>query len=504
MKFDNLFTPCWDGAALFVFGYLIARTIVLTALLYFTQPTLTMDVLEHLAWGQEWKMLYWKHPGLNAWINESINLITSGSHLALSATSPMATSLAMLAIWFLARRMTDEYRAAVAALSLEGVYYFNVAAVEFNHNILLLLACAWLIFAAHKAFFSGGRGAWIFLGVAAAVSLYAKYSAVLFLAALFFWSVYEPAARKQWAGSGPALAFAVFLAITAPQLVALVDLQFSPVQFALERAPDARKWSDHIIYPARFAVVQFGACVLAGALCFWAQRSPGTLPAAAPLPPAERRFIFTITFVPLLLALTVSALAGLKLQSMWGSAMVSFIPLWLLLSQRGELRFQSWKIALFGTAALMAVAIVANNLGTPVFLKKSKRIHYPAAAIVQKTEAEWRARYPNAPLRYIIGNSHIASIISFYSPQRLTAVMYGGDWQKIFWASKEDFIKSGGVVVWIMDRGRGRQEKPPAFAAEYLAKGDAHEFSFAYDAPAQIPPLVLGFIFVPPKDNGGE
>ena len=419
--------------------------------------------------------------------------------MALSATSPVATSLAMLAVWLLARRITDSRRAAVAALSLEGVYYFNAAAAEFSHNVLQLAACAWLFAAAHKAFLGGGgRRAWIFLGAAAAVSLYAKYSSALFLAVLLLWSIAEPAARKQWKTSGPAAAFFVFAVLTLPQIAALAGLDFAPFQYALGRAAGAEHWSGRAVYPARFAAAQLAACALGAGLCFLARGKNGS---AASLPDAERRFIFAAAFGPLLLALAVSILGGVKLRSLWGFSMLTFSPLWLLLQRRGELHFRRWKLALLGTAALAASAIPAINLGKPLFLKKGKRVHYPAAEIAQKTGAEWRARHPGAPLRYAAGETHLAALISFYSPQRPAAVMYGADWEKSFWASEKDFAKSGGVVVWVADDGKRKREKPPAFAAKYLAKGDLREFSFAWDAPGQIPPLKLGFIFVPPKEE---
>ncbi|MBE8158401.1 MAG: glycosyltransferase family 39 protein, partial [Betaproteobacteria bacterium] len=161
----NTFSPP-PNITRFVAGYLIIRTFVWTALLYFTQPALSMDVLEHLAWGREWRLVYAHHPGLPAWINEILNIAASGSHLAFKATAPVAASLAMLAVWLLARRITDAPRAAVATLSLEGVYYFNAALPEFyfNHNSVQLAAVAWLAYAAHRAFMDGGKNAWIFLG----------------------------------------------------------------------------------------------------------------------------------------------------------------------------------------------------------------------------------------------------------------------------------------------------------------------------------------------------
>ena len=260
----------------FVRTWLIIRTLLWTALLVFTQPTLPLDVLEHLAWGREWRLVYSHHPGLPAWINETLNILTGGSHLALSMTTPLATTAAMAGVWCLARRLTDSPRAAAAALSLEGVWYFNITATEFNHNLLQLAICAWLFFLLHRCFVGAPAGdsdaaeqtghkqarrdwqVWALLGAAAALSLWAKYSSVLFLAAAGIWSLVDARAKDKWWTFGPWLALLVFIALTLPQLWALAGLQFAPFQFALDRAAsgDDGRWLDHIVHPLRFGAAQ--------------------------------------------------------------------------------------------------------------------------------------------------------------------------------------------------------------------------------------------------------
>ena len=482
----------------FVAAYFIVRTVILTALFYFTQPSLQMDVLEHLAWGREWRMVYAQHPGLPAWINEAINILTGGSHLALSATSPVATTLAMWAVWTFARRIMDAPRAAIAALSLEGVYYFNAAAAEFSHNVAQLAACAWLFVAAHHAFLGGGKWrAWFALGAIAALSLYAKYSSPLFLAVLLLWSVAEPHAREKWKTAGPAVAFLICIALTLPQIIALANVDFAPLKYAAGRASSEGAWTDHIVYPFRFAAAQLGACVVAGVL-YWCARTKS--PAELSMSDAQRRFILVAAFGPLLLALLVSMFGGIKLRSLWGFAMLTFIPLWLLSQRPRELNWRRWRTGLMATAATVIIAIAAINLGKPLFLEKGKRIHYPGAAIAEKIEGEWRLRHPGSPLHYVVGETHVAALVSFYAPQRPRAVMYDGDWQKSFWASREEFAQTGGAVVYVIEDGRKSRSTLPEFAREYAEQTPPQTFSFAWDAPAEIPPIKIGVIFVPPKE----
>jgi 4-amino-4-deoxy-L-arabinose transferase-like glycosyltransferase len=143
----NNMCQLWHYPNRFVAIYLIARFVIWTVVIWLTQPTLPLDVLEHLAWGKEWRLVYSSHPGLPAWINEAVHITFSGNHLALSAISPFFSCVAIWAVWQLARdTLKNNNTAAIAALSLEGVFYFNISAIEFNHNVAQLTAITLFFF----------------------------------------------------------------------------------------------------------------------------------------------------------------------------------------------------------------------------------------------------------------------------------------------------------------------------------------------------------------------
>ena len=453
----------------FVVAWLALRTIVWTALLFLTQPTLPLDVLEHLAWGREWRLVYAHHPGLPAWINEGLNLATGGSRLALSATAPIASSLGIAAVWLLASRVANPRRAAIAALSLEGAWYFNVAAVEFNHNVLQLTICAWLFLLTHRAFVGGDNGKtggtiWAALGAVAALSLWAKHSSALFLFVSLAWSAWDSRARTQWKTFGPWVALTVFAVLTAPHMLALIDLNFAPAQFALERARDAEKWTHHIAYPLRFGVAQLGAVLPALLLIFLAMgvkaETGGEVSESHKTSDANRAYVFVVAFAPLILALLISAVGGWRFKSMWGAAMVSFIPLWAVLCFASrEVNWRRWRVGAVSVAALAALVAAGINLGAPHWNGRGKRIHYPAEEVAAYVESQWRARHPDSPFRHAAGAKHIASLVSFYAPSRPAAIL-DGDWNDSFWATPSDFAQHGGAIVWVINDGKTK--KPPS------------------------------------------
>ena len=500
-------------AFIFLLCYLAARTVLWTVLLHVTQPTLPMDVLEHLAWGREWKLVYAHHPGLPAWLNEIF--YTVGGVFALSLLAPLCTAVAIGAAYYTARIFVPPQTALVAALSLEGVLYFNVLAVEFNHNIVQLAACAWLVGITARQFLAAPTtilsistlGGWALLGLVAVLTLLAKYSSVLFLLVLLLWSVAMQQPRKHWQTVGPWVAVTVGVLLNIPQLLALTELNFAPLHFALARADGTLGWYAHILYPLRFFVAQAGVFTLAGILCIVALTGgTGKLVTADTTHPQQARFwfLFAAAFGPLILAMCLSLLFGFRLRSMWGTAMLTFVPLWILAVFPRPLNWRRWRTVFIVVAFITPLAVAAIQIGGPYLNQRGKRIHYPSEAIAAKASDLWQVAHPNTPLCYVVGAKHIASLVAFYADARPSAVL-DGDWQKNFWTTPGEFQHYGGIIVWVADDGR-QKSQPPAYVAELGSKvkdGDG-VYSFRWQTKTDLPPLKVGFALVAPQISAQE
>ena len=296
-------------------------------------------MIEQLAWGREWQIVYFKHPPLPAWIVESVAAVSGRWPPALYLVGPLASALSLFAVWRLGRAMLGEQRALLAVLAQEGVVYFTIFTPEFNHNVVLLPLWAALGLAGYRACFEPGSpraacGRWAWFGVLAALGMLGKYTTALLLLPLLLLAVLHPRLRRVWAGPGPWLALAVALLLLLPHLLGLWRIDFAPLLFPFERAPGPSHWYDHIVNPLLFAVAQFGdiaAALLALALLAW--RRPGeplAMPQPAPLPPEQRAYLATITWAPAGLAVAASVVLGLHLKDMWGYPMWCFIGLFLM------------------------------------------------------------------------------------------------------------------------------------------------------------------------------
>ena len=526
-------------------AYLVLRAVVWGVVLYATQPSQPLDVLESLAWGREWRLVYENHPGAPAWVVGALDRIGGGDSFLLSLPAPVAVSLTMAAVWLLARSVVGEKRAVVSVLALEGVYYFTVVAAEFNHNILLMAAWAWVVLLAHRAFFAPANkhntGRWIALGVVCAFSLYVKYSALLLLAVLFVWSVADSQSRKCYHRRGLWIALAVFVVLVLPQVNTLWQLGFSPFHFAVGRAKEADTFMHHLLYPLRFILAQCAALLFAAVLCRIALSKNSSFHCSsgetrrfdAPLQrcvvtndtrqgefdtPVDGcvsadashlwtgetrsyRFVLIAAFAPLLLAVCISAVGGWKFQSHWGAAMLSFMPLAVMtLARRYELRLPRFIKSAAVIAALSLIVLVCVNLFAPHFTGRGKRIHYPGAQIGKAVEQAWTARHPGKPLIAVVGAKHIAALVSFYAPSQPRMIDDNANWNLSYGVSREVFEQSGGVIVWVINDSNRKNMPAPDYAKQWQNKGASRteNITLPWSTPADIPPLEVGIIIVNP------
>ena len=75
-------------------GFLALHVLVWWWLPALLQHNLPLDVIEQLAWGHEWQMVYFKHPPLPAWIVESVAVASGRWPPALYLIGPLLYAVA--------------------------------------------------------------------------------------------------------------------------------------------------------------------------------------------------------------------------------------------------------------------------------------------------------------------------------------------------------------------------------------------------------------------------
>ncbi len=423
------------------------------------QHNLPLDVIELLAWGREWRIVYYKHPPLPAWILESIAIAFDRWPPALYLAGPLASALSLYAVWRLGRAMIGERRALFAVLAQTGVVYFTIFTPEFNHNVVLLPLWAALGLAGYRAcFMAGGRrlgcARWAWFGVLAALGMLGKYTTVLLLLPMLLLTVLHPRLRRVWASLGPWLALAVALLLLLPHLLALWRIDLAPVQYASGRALGPTHWYDHIVNPLLFAVAQLGdiaAALLAIALLAW--RRPGepvAMSGPTPLPPEQRAYLATITWAPVGLAVAASVILGLQLKDMWGYPMWCFIGLFLMaevvgpITGGGERRFA---VAWLAILVIVPVVFAVQQTIGGRFLRKPMRGQFPGRELAGLVEQRWHTVVGGAPLAIVAGDTWIAGNVAFYGAEH-PSVFIDADPARSPWIEPEMLARRGAVLIW--------------------------------------------------------
>ena len=474
----------WPPVRIF-WTYLGLHVLIWWLLPVLLQHNLPLDVIEQLAWGREWQIVYFKHPPLPAWIVESVAVVSGRWPPALYLVGPLASALSLIAVWRLGCAMLGQQRALLAVLAQEGVVYFTIFTPEFNHNVVLLPVWSALGLAGYRALFAPGNqrailGRWAWVGALVALGLLGKYTTALFLLPLLLLVVLHPRLRRAWSGPGPWLALGIALALLMPHLLGLWRIGFTPLWFPFERAPGPSHWYDHIVNPLLFAVAQFGdiaAALLALVLLGW--RRPGepeALGPATPLPSEQRVYLATITWAPVGLAVAASVVLGLHLKDMWGYPMWCFIGLFLMAEVVGPCtagglqRFAiAWVVIL---VTVPVVFTVQQSIGGR-FLRKPLRSAFPGLELARQIEQRWHAVAGDAPLSIVAGDVWIAGSIAFYGGDR-PSVFIDADPVRSPWITPAALARQGAVLIWQEPGGR------PAWRNDFPAALDQSPVELPY------------------------
>jgi 4-amino-4-deoxy-L-arabinose transferase-like glycosyltransferase len=433
-------------------GFLLLHVLVWWLLPALLQHNLPLDVIEQLAWGREWQIVYFKHPPLPAWILESIALVFGRWAPAMYLAGPLASALALVAVWRLGCDLLGPRRALLAVLAQDCVLYFTFFTPEFNHNVVLLPLWAAIGWAGYRACFR--NGSWVLLGVLMALGMLGKYTTILLLVSLLGLAVFHPGLRKLWTRRGPYVAIGVALLLLLPHLVGLWQIDFVPIFFPFARAPGAYHWYDHLTYPLLFTAAQFGGlapALLAMALLGW-RRDGETLFEGRPKPLAAtaRAYLWTITWGPAALAATASLILGLHLKDMWGSPMWCFIGLFVMAEAVGPIT--SGGVQRFGIAwgaifvAVAGVFAVQQTIGG-YLMRKPTRGQFPGRELAAAVEQRWHAVVGSRPLLIVAGDVWLAGNIAFYGKER-PSVFIDADQGKSPWITSAALARDGAVFVW--------------------------------------------------------
>ena len=488
-------------SAWLVAAFLIAAQALWVGASEITNTALFPDAAEQFVWSKSIEWGYYKHPPLTTWLFAGA-IWLFGPHPwvagALSGTCLAATGLVT---WAVARQLVGARLAFFAVLLWSLQQTFSLRAHLYNHNIPLVLVMACGVWAVITAARQPERLRWWALtGLAAGLAMLVKYQALLPMIGVV-WALWRSGTlARPGAVAGVSTAILVAALVFAPHAVWLATHDAAPLQYAANTI-ESLTAGVRLHQVLAFIVLQLRtlmpALLCAGlwlAVARWLLKPAAAVPESMlartdhGLPANERRaWLEGLIAVPVLLVVAACGLGGVHLQGQWGMQSLQFAAIGIAAwgSKRTARLPYAWAIGVAMAMHLIGLAVVI-----PLGLKQSRSteesnhsLQYGRAQLITDSIlADWR-KQTHCPLRYVVGDSHLAGLVSAYSGQH-PFVLEGGDIRKSPWIDLEDMRKSGSVHITV--------------TAEQLPAGAIHRPDMTLPPIVWRRPMALIWGIVPP------
>ncbi len=410
--------------------------------------SMPLDSIEALMWGKYCDLGTNKHPPLSGFVAEGFYQLFGETNLGIYVASQVCILLGFIYIFRLANLLLSKEKAVLATMLLEGVIYYGYSSMEFNVNVLSLALWPMTVYYFYRAVNENKLSCWGLTGFFAALNIWNKYVGGILLVAMALYLLFTQKGREQFKHWGPYFTFIVFLGVLLPHLWWLYEHDFYVLEYFIGRSSTAvktglgSKIAAHLLYPIKFAGAQILFCLLSLIVYFAAYRKGEKVKGFASTD--DKKFVFFIGIVPLLLLILVSFVGGMKMKSMWGFptlymlgiALFIFFPFKLTEEISAKMRRNVYIVmALLATAAL---AVIVFN--------KSEKINFPNDAFAAEMTSFWDARYPEK-MEYVGGEIWYIANVSLYGKDHAKPI--AGLRPEINpWFDEADFIKEGALVIF--------------------------------------------------------
>ena len=400
-----------------------------------------MDALETLVWGTSWEWGTNKHPFLSAWVADVFFTVLPNPAVALYVLSQVCVITAFVFIYKLARCLTDEKRAILSTMFLEGTIYYTVCSIEYNVNVLSLPLVAAGTYFFYKALFFNRLKFWILTGVFAGLMVMTKYTNGFFLLGWASYLILTKKGRTYFKTSGLWVAGIISFLIVIPHAFWLVRHDFYVFNYLFSRAATAETsfWGRHLIEPIRFLTAQIAAAGITLLLIVLTVGVRSLMRRKRDVP----MFLGCVGLLPLLYFAGVGVILGNTFRSMWGFPFLGYLPLILLMGSpvrivqrhvRRGIRKTLW------TMGILAMAFILGNI-----FHVSKKASFDGEMFAQRLRQIWIEQTGEEPV-FVGGDIWYASNIAVWGEERLP-VLIDMDPQTAPWIDMAAVHRKGVLVV---------------------------------------------------------
>jgi len=487
-------------------------------LCWFVLPLVTMnnlrpDSLEITFMGKEWILSSNKHPAMAPWLIEIALMLTGRAAWAPYLVSQIAVLTVLWCIWTLSKEYLPRHLAFLVVVVSMNYRYLNIGSLMFHPSIAILPFWALSVVSVYYAFKTNRLLYWVLTGLFIACGMQCKYPmALLAMTLLLFVFVFREARRYR---TGAAITVAVAFFVFLPQLLWLVQHDFSTLKYATQLAENQKSWVSHLFAPLVSALNQAALLIAVVIplipLASWRWRvheehwkDPSLL---------KMRFLFFIVVVPVGIQLLLSAIGGANLRAGLGTHLWLFFPLLLVYGIRMNFDPTRLKTA-FTLSVSVSLVTMVIFMGTYqlrfLFNETPNNTDMPGRQLAVQVEKIWHDRHSTGaqptPLLYVAGGWELGANVAFYGKDRPTVLQTHDRWGldntpplPMTWASDDDLNTHGGIVLW---RIFADNELVPSLLNDRFPEAEILEksLSIPFQYRRECPPLRVGIAIIPPSD----
>lgn len=478
-------------------AFCLIHWVAWTAITALTRANPPFDSVEGVAWGNQWQWGYDKHPPLAPWLTAfTVRLLGSvdGSIYLLGALSVI---LCFWATWRLGQKFLPESYALIGTLLLEGIYYYNIAAMQFNPNVLMLPLWALSNLSFYHALTTQKPRHWLLLGLWMGLAMLTKYESALLLFMIGILIMITPEGRQSFRHLGFYLGIILFSAILAPNVLWLIRYDFLPFTYTADRlnSGNLSPLLRHIYHPFLYLIEQIGALIPVFLLFspFYRCKTDNWQ-----LNKLDQTYLILMGLGPFVLVALLSAATGMWIHSLWAFPFFSFTG-FLLLAWRKPI-FNVIALRRFGilfTFFFCAILILRSLflLYGPHWQHKANAAHFPGKRIANTITTHWRQQFAT-PLPYVAGYRTLVEHIAVYSTDHPIPYFAWSQTQSP-WIDEQKIKRQGAVFVWF--EKQASSTIPQEIAARFPGAIAQPVQTFQQETEAKLEKVRVGIAFLPPK-----
>ena len=405
--------------------------IIWTIIPYFSNKNLPLDVIEALAWGQDFDLGYNKHPPLSAWIPGLLFKIFGNKDWIYYLLSQVFILISFIFLWKLSSFfLNKKSHILLSILAIEGIAFYTFDTPQFNVNICQIPLWIGTVYFFFKSIKDNKITDWIFLGVFAALGFLTKYIFVYLLISLFFYLIFI-LTRKKRINFKFLYALLIFFLITAPHFKWLIQNDFTTLYYALKRGGlNEFNIYNHLLNPIKFLINQITILLPFLLLIYFLIKK-----IKIRLPLNNEKFIFLLFsfLLPFLLILITSIITGSRIRTMWMIPFYSLIGIFFIFLYQDQINFKKIKNFIILLIIFLIVSPILYSLRS---IYSDSRTSYEGKKIASQIEREWKT-ISKDKISNVGFSEWYAGNLSYQLSNR----------PKVFLEENNDFYKKPAVII---------------------------------------------------------